>query len=174
MEEEKQWMDVLMEHAETLLRLRDEQDELIKKTKEINAMVMKLEQHTIPELMDIHDLKGIVLNSGASLTVVEDLKCKIPVAQNEAACNWVEARGDGRVVKREFKIDFPKEEDAWADKFERDLAQRVRPLNVKRTKGINAQTLKALLKGYKAEGVPFTEEVNKLFGVFIMKKVQIT
>jgi hypothetical protein len=171
---DKEWMDVLMGHADKLVDLRDEATELEAKQKDLNAQIMKLEQSTIPELMDLYGLKGITLDSGASLSVVEDLKCKIPASQTEEACSWLEANGDGGVIKRKFDIEFPKEETAWADKFERDLAQRIRPLNVKRTKGVHPQTLKALLKGYKSKGVPFTDDVNKMFGVFMQKKVQIT
>lgn len=171
---EKEWMDVLMGHADKLMELRDESTELEIKQKALNAQMLQLEQSTIPELMDLYGLKSIGLDSGASLSVVEDLRCKIPANQVEAACEWLENNGDGGVIKRKFNIEFPKEETAWADKFERDLAQRVRPLNVNRTKGVHPGTLKALLKGYKSKGVPFTDDVNKMFGVFMQKKVQIT
>ncbi len=170
----EEWMDVLMKHANELVRLRDEQLELENQLTELKSQSLKLEQHTIPELMDIHNLKSIGLSSGASLTVKEELNCKIPASQIDIACDWLEKHGDGGVIKRKFNIEFPKEETPWANKFERDLAQRVRPLNVTRTKGVHPQTLRALLKGYKASGVPFTDDVNKMFGVFMKKKVQIT
>ena len=172
--EDPDWMEQLTTHTDELMDLREEQEYLAKKLKESKERSDVLEQRTIPDIMDLHKLELIKLKSGFSVSVIADLKCKIAASTQDKAFEWLEEGGHGGVIKREFHIDFPKEEESWANKFERDLAQRVRPLNVSRKKSVHSGTLKALLKGETTKGYAFTDEEKKMFGIYTVKNVKIT
>lgn len=116
----------------------------------------------LPDLMDSLEIEKFSTKSGISIKIKEDVFGSISQGNAEKAFKWLEDHNHGRLVKRTFLVEFNKEEEAWADKFERDCAQRKRPLHLERKKDINPQTLKAFVRGQLAQGV---EIPLKEFGV---------
>ena len=75
-----------------------------------------------------------------------------------------------RLIKRLFSIEFGREEEKWADKFERDCKQRKKQLHLKRKKFVHPQTLQAFIRGQLEEGVAVPLDI---FGVFRQRFVKV-
>ena len=91
-----------------------------------------------------------------------DLVFRDPKANEVKAFAWLEENDQARLVKRQFTVEFGKDEERWADKFQRDCAQRKKPLHMKRKKAVHPQSLQAFVKEQLNEGVAIPMD---LFGV---------
>jgi len=121
--------------------------------KTAKAVLTVTAEEEIPALMAEVGMKEFTTTDGFKITLKEDIKAKIPKAKLNAACTWIERRGEGEIIKRLFVIGFGTGDGKWANKFERDLARRKKPLKVERTKGIHNQTLLAYLRSLRSKGV---------------------
>lgn len=120
-------------------RLEEELDEAKKKLREISW-------HELPKLMDDLGIPELTLDSGLVVKVGEDIRASIPKAHEAKAFAFLEENNQAGMIKRQFVIEFAREEETWANKFERDLKQRKKPLNVKRKKSVPPQTLSAWVR----------------------------
>lgn len=130
---------------------------------EAKAVYNRLRLTDLPNLMDELELPGFTMKSGVKLEMGEEIRASIPKGREGEAFAWLEDRKEGGLIKREIKIEFGKGDEKWADKFERDCAQRKKPLNLSRKKHVHFQTLQAFVKGQLREGVDIPQDV---FGVF--------
>lgn len=119
-----------------------------------------ISEETLPELMDNAEQTELRTKDGIQIKVGETVRASIPKtdpARASRCFKFIEDEGDERLIKRKFTIEFGREEEGWANKFERDLKQRKRPLNVKREKTVHPQTLAAYLKEKLELGVPLPD-----------------
>lgn len=131
--------------------------------KEAQAELRMIAEQELPALMDAAEQVKLTTKDGIEIQVAEAIRANIPEANKDKAFSWLEDNNHGRLIKREFKIEFGKDEEAWANKFERDLAKRKKPLRVSRKKAVNPQTLSAFVREQLAEGVSLPMD---LLGVF--------
>lgn len=91
----------------------------------------------IPSLMEQMGSNLIELER-CNLRVTLKRKNRANIKKDDEAevFDWFEEIGNGKIIKREFHISFSREDEAWANKFEADLAKRKRPLDVERKKTI--------------------------------------
>ena len=144
-------------HAEArVARLESE----LKEAKEGLRVISEVQ---MPALMEEAGMEEFSTSDGVKIKIATTIRGSIPANTQQEAFAWLEEHGHERLIKREFKIDFGKDEEKWADKFERDLAQRKKPLNVKRKKAVNPQTLQAFVREQLEEGVNFPMST---FGVY--------
>lgn len=132
---------------------------------EAQAAVRLIEERSLPELLDeaqFGDSK-IVTPSGLEVSMSEVIRGSIPKGKEEPAFAWLEKYKHGALIKRKFVIEFGKDQEKWANKFQRDCAQRKRSLNLKRSKSVNPQSLLAFVRGQLKEGVDIPMQT---FGVF--------
>ena len=122
-----------------------------------------ISENQLPALMEEAQMDAFTTQSGAVVKIDQRIRGSIPKATEAQAFAWLEEHGHERLIKRQFVVEFGKEEDKWADKFERDLAQRKRPLAVKRKKTVAPQTLQSFVRGQLEEGVVIPMDT---FGVF--------
>jgi type I site-specific restriction-modification system R (restriction) subunit len=127
------------------------------------AVLENIEEHQIPALMEEAEQDEVTTSAGLRIKMKEQIEAHISEANAEKAHTWLEDNGHGRLIKRTFEILFGKEEEGWARRFEADLARRKRPLNCKRRKGVNANTLKAFVREQLGDGVEVPQD---LFGIF--------
>lgn len=128
-------------------------------------------EQTLPKVMDEADLEVFKTRDGVEIKVAEMVRGSIPKATETEAFAWLEANEQGRLIKRQFVIEFGKDEERWATKFETDLRRRKRELAVKRKKSVNPQTLQAFVRSLLADGKPFP---MKTFGVYRQRFTKVT
>jgi len=142
-------------------------EDLTEKLRLAKERLKNISEFDIPNLME--GLKGsIELPDGRTVTIKEDIRCSLPSVKTSpekhfAAIKILDDSDHAAILKRQFTIEFAKDEDKWADKFESDMAKRKKPLNVKRTKTVHPQTLKAFIKECMAKGVDFPMETFSVY-----------
>ena len=110
------------------------------------AELRDISEHRLPELMEEVGMESFTTKDGLKITVRDVIRAGIPAKNPQPAFNWLEENGHGRLVKREFKIDFGKDEEAWANKFQSDLQKRKKPLRCNIKKSVHPQTLQAFIR----------------------------
>lgn len=135
-----------------------------------NANLKRISEVEIPTLMDAAGMTSYTTQDGITIKVDEKIRGSIPEATKDKAFNWLKEHGHDDLVKREFKIQFNKDEEQWAAKFVRDLNARKKKLayEVKRT--VHSSTLASFVKGQLEEGVDFPMDI---FGVFRQRASKI-
>lgn len=126
-------------------------------------------EKTMPELMTKLGLDKIQTQDGLTVKIEEKLRTSMASGDEEKqkkAFEWLIEMGFERLIKREFKIEFGKEELAWAKKFESDLKKRKKPLNCSRKEAVHPSTLASVLTKQLQEGVDVPLE---LFGAHMQK-----
>lgn len=147
-------------------------DHLTEQLAEAKATHRILAEKKMPELLDEADLgeSEIVTPAGHKIKLHEVIRGSIPKGNEEAAFKWLEDNHNANLIKRTFAIEFGKDQEKWADKFERDCNQRKKALNIKRKKGVHAGTLQAFIKKSLDDGVPIPLDV---FGAYRQRFAKI-
>lgn len=135
-------------------------DKLKKKEEEL----ARLSEQDIPTIMDELDLEEFSTKSGLKVIVREKIRAQISESNAPKAFAWLDDHGFEKLVKRTFVIEFQKDEEAWANKFEGDLAKRKKPLHVARKKAVHPSTLVSFVTERLTSGD--TDFPQELFGVF--------
>jgi hypothetical protein len=149
---------------------------LAQKQKEAEALVTALQKQLadaqtaldliagkeLPELMQELRLSDFTLDNGTKITIKESIHTSIPKARQDDAFKWLEDHGHSGVIKRQFKIAFNRDEEAWANKFQADLAKRKKPVNAVIERKVEPPTLKALVTRELEAGKTIPQD---LFGV---------
>jgi hypothetical protein len=151
-------------HAE--LRVVQLEEEL----RQAKESLRHIAENQLPSLMEEAGHLEDVVVDGMKITLKETIRGSIPIATQADAFAWLEENGHEKIIKRQFTIDFGKSEDAWANKFERDCAQRKSPLNMKRKKAVHPQTLQSFVRTQLEEGVAIPMET---FGVFRQRVAKV-
>ena len=152
-----------------LAKLAEEQERLeglvadkMKELKEAQLQLADISEKRLPELMDELELKTFETSEGLKINIKETMRASITQSkpeQQQEAFTWLEDHGHGHLIKREFKIEFGKSENKWADKFERDLAKRKKPLRATRKMSVHSGSLAAFLAEELAKGVDVPLEI---------------
>lgn len=123
----------------------------------------QLEEDEIPQILEVEcGMQMCCLPSGLRVEVKTDYYANIPAQstiekmkdreeaarlqeRHDKAMEWIDQNAP-HVAKRKFEVMFNRDEQKLADKFERDLKQRKRPVNVVRGTTVHPQTLNALVR----------------------------
>lgn len=155
-------------------REQREAQELVDKAEEAlelaKARFKRIAEVELPELMEAAQQRKLTTIDGFEVVLEEKIRGSIPKGKEEPAFAWLEKHGHDNLIKREFKIEFGKDEEAWAAKFQRDLAQRKKPLKVEVKRTVHPSTLASFLKEVleAGEAVPLTT-----FGCYQQKVTKI-
>lgn len=153
----------LQEVAQLQLQAEARLAGLVEQTAEAQANLRRIQERELPELMEKLELVEFTMNNGIKIKLSEIIRASIPKGSEAPAFAWLEEHNHGGLIKREIKIEFGKGDEKWANKFERDCAQRKKPLNLARKKMVHAGTLTAFVKEQLREGEPIPQDI---FGVF--------
>ncbi len=130
----------------------------------------QVDEVELPGLMEQAQCEEFTTRDGIRIGVKEAIRGSIPKPNQAKALKWLEDNGYESLIKREFKIQFDRDQEAWARKFEADLAKRKKPLAVKVERKVNPQTLQSFVKQLLEEGEDFPMD---LFGVFRQRRAKI-
>lgn len=142
-------------------------EEALKKAQE---KLRDIAEHQLPALMDEAEVKECVTKDGIKVKIVEKIRGSIPATTAEKAFAWLEDKGFGKLIKREFKIEFGKGDEAWAKKFEADLRKRKKPLKFDIKRGVHPSTLASFVTEQLQEGVDIPLDT---FGVYRQRSSKI-
>lgn len=146
--------------ARSLEKEIEEAEEALDKLRKRHRIMI---EHDIPELMDAAGQTLITTKDGIVVQMDEIVRASIKEENRPKAHAWLNDNGHGNLIKRSFNIEFNKDEEAWAAKFQRDLEQRKKPVRVKRKDAVHSGTLTSFVKEMLAEGKEIPQE---LLGVF--------
>jgi len=121
-----------------------------------------ISENLLPTIMDEAGQSEDITVDGMAVQIKTAIRGNIPKGKEAPAFAWLEKHGHANLIKRQFTIDFGKDDEKWADKFERDCAKRKKPLNSKRKRTVAAPTLQAFVRGQLEEGTAIPMET---FGV---------
>lgn len=142
--------------AVDLKAIRDHAADMWTRLKEIEKLRAEIEKHdvaigvliekTIPDAMREVGLKSFALSNGFSIELETFRHASVKKEDEPKFLKWLEENGFGGIIKRIITISFGKGEEAWANKFLRDLAKRKKPLPAERKDGVHSSTLKSFFK----------------------------
>lgn len=158
--------EVAREAMERERRVEELQDQL----EEERAQLRLVREKTLPDLMDVAEMDEVTTRDGIVIKVSENLRGSIPKKTEAEALRWLEENDHGNLIKRQFTIEFGKGDEAWANKFERDMARRKKPLNMKRRAAVHPQSLLAFCREQLSEGEVLPLDI---FGVFRQRVANI-
>ena len=144
-------------------------EDLQEKLEDAQDQLKDLATKEIPTL-----LQGITgslrLPDGRTIEINEKWRASIAGSKADPACEWLDEHGHGELVKREFIINFNRDDEAWARKFESDLKRRKKPLAYKVKRTVHPQTLVAWVNERMSAGDNLPKEI---FGMFHQKTTKI-
>ncbi len=100
----------------------------------------------VPNALREVNLTELPLGEGWTVKMKKLIAGGITEANKEKAHAWLEKTNNGGLIKHVITISFGRDEDSWAKKFMRDLAQRKKPLNAERKDAVNTTTLGAFIR----------------------------
>lgn len=155
-------MAALISLADQQEAAQEEVDRLTALLDEARKNLQRITEHEIPTLMD--GLEGkFNLPDGRSITVTEKIRSSATGDKKIAAIHWLDNNGHGAIVKRQFIIEFGRDQEEWAKEFEQMLSKSKTPLNVKKERSIHHATLEAFIRQALEDGEDIPLDT---FGVF--------
>lgn len=166
--------NILAQLSATAVELKQAQAEearLEQELKDAKARVRHLSERALPELMDAAEMSEFSTKDGIKIKVDERIRASIPAANHVNAMSWLEEHGHENLIKRQVIVEFDRDEEAWANKFQRDCEKRKKPLNAKTKKAVHPQTLAKLIKDELEKG---TDVPLDTFGAFRQRFTKIS
>lgn len=136
---------------------------------EATENVRRLKEKDIPNLVDGLDAE-LTLPDGRVIKVAEHIRASIGGERAGPALAWLAKNGHGSIIKRQFIVEFGKNQEEFAQKFEKELKDRPERLNVKRKNSVHPQTLLSWIKEQLASGKDIPKET---FGIFRQRIAEI-
>lgn len=127
------------------------------------AELKRISEQEIPDLMDKAEMTDYTTKDGIKIKIKEKVHGSIPKDKEAQAFDWLKENKHDDLIKREFKIQFGKNDEAWANKFLADLNKRKRPLAFELKRTVHPSTLSSFVAGQLEQGVDFPMDT---FGVF--------
>ena len=139
--------------------------------KEAKESLRQLVEDELPALMDEAEQKKIITSDNIEVEVVEKIRASISKDNQALAFNWLEEHGYENLIKRQFIIEFSKDDDEWATEFSKELSCRDDQLPFKQNKSVHAGTLTSFVKEQLENGVVIPQE---LLGVYRQRFTKIS
>lgn len=128
-----------------------------------------LAEQEIPELMARMGVSSFVTSNGLSVSIKDDVRTAIAVANRPDAFKWLDDNGHGGLLKREIAVAFARTEADRASEL-KDTLEEEYAGNVREDIWIEPQTLKAFVKKQLEAGVKIPVD---LFGIQKTKTAKI-
>lgn len=162
----------LMQYIDALDRLNDEIAAAEDQLATLKSVKRTLEEQTIPMFMDQHGVAEMKLSNGRTVTVGEDLFCRLPEDSEKRmfALQWLKEHGAEDKIRNEATI-----EQVSPDTL--DLLNR-NGIGYRKVETVHPASLKAwfkefvgLKKGTVAQASP--DEIPAEFGVYVRRTTKI-
>lgn len=158
----------LVKLIETLHAAEEEVARLSEELSRQKKHVQYLAETVLPEALDACHLASFVTPSGLSVSVKDDIQLSLSAERKSAAYAWLEANGEGGLLKTELVIPFAADSEEEAEELTELLEDK--GYDFQKVQDVHAQTLKAWVRGKLADGANLPLE---LFGVRQYRKVTI-
>lgn len=137
--------------------------------KAIKAEYDTLTGETIPDLMDELGIPKLSISDTQTIEIQDKINASLSNGNAEAGCDWLEAQGDGALIRRSVGYNFNNKEGELAQKVIDAMAELGVEADVKRT--VHHSTLSAYVRNKLKDGeeVPFD-----ILGVFSRRSSKIT
>jgi hypothetical protein len=138
--------------------------------KSAQTKLRKIAEEDLPALMDLAEMATCETRDGIIVKIQEKVRGSIPKGRERPAFDWLEEHGHDNLIKRQFVIEFGREDQAWAKKFEADLRKRKKQVNLALKETIHPSTLASFVTEQLQEGVDIPLET---FGVHRQRATKI-
>lgn len=141
---------------------------LLKKLKEAHKLIS---EQQLPVAMKALGMRKFTMVGGAEVEVKAFIAASVPKPKTDEVFQAVEKMGHGSIIKHAITIVFGRDEEKWAAKFMRDMAQRKKPLNHTRKDWIEPSTYGKFIRDQVAalrqKGTdPYTVLPKETFGIY--------
>jgi CHAT domain-containing protein len=171
--EEQPVDSVLSQIAAKALEQKQTEAEVARLQEELQKAQDKLKdisEFQLPQLMDSIEMTKFTLKDGSEISVQEKIRASIPAAFEKEAFGWLAENKHDHLIKRQFTIEFSRDQEEWAKKFQKELSEREDPLNYKCKRSVHASTLASFVKEQLEEGVALPLDY---FGVYRQRFTKI-
>ena len=158
--------------SEQVLKLKDLEDEVKMKEKNLNDLKKDLEKisgDVIPTMMTEMNISTLKLADGSAVEVKPVYSASIPIAKKEEAFKWLRDNDLGDLIKNEVTVSFGRNEDNKAADYA-VLAQGQGYQPIQKLK-VEPMTLKALVRERVESGKDMPSD---LFNVFAGNRTKLT
>jgi len=142
--------------------------EAAEKAKEAQAKVTHISERLIPELMASLGMAEFVTTNGIKLKIDDVYRASIPKARREEAHAWLEANGEGGMVKHNVVANFARDQQEEARALRAQL--EADGLNVSDEQKVESSTLRAWVKRQLEAGAEIPMD---LFGAGKIERAKI-
>lgn len=115
-------------------------EETLKEAKQIER---ELSAKALPEAMDAVGMESFTVD-GRMIKVSDALRCSVPVANRDECYDWLEAGGNGGMVKRNVVVSLSCNQEGEAAQLVGELAEKYE--NVKTERKVEPSTLKKFIR----------------------------
>jgi len=134
------------------------------KVKTLKAQQTDLSEMVIPAMMEEAGLRTLQLTDGAEVRLVDEIHPSIPKQTQDLAFEWLRERRLDGIIKRDIALQFPRGQEADADKllFHLSTHKYGEPKLTDKTH-VHPATLKATIKQLYEDGIEVPQD---LFGTY--------
>ena len=155
----------LAKRAKMLEKEIEEHESVLKERKE---QLRKLEEESIPNMLNELGMKDFTMADGSKITVKPFYSASIKEENRAQAYEWLREHGYDDIIKNTVSVRFGRGEDQLCDTLLNQLREQSYP--VEQAQKIEPQTLKAWVREQTERDSAFPSE---LFGVYIGQKATI-
>lgn len=148
--------------------LEKEIEEFESVLKERQEQLRKLQEESIPNMLNELGMKDFTMADGSKITVKPFYSASIKEENRAQAYEWLRDNGYDDIIKNTVSVRFGRGEDQLCDTLLSLLREQNYP--VEQAQKIEPQTLKAWVREQTERGTAFP---SKLFGVYIGQKATI-
>ncbi len=152
-------LDEMTQLAKALLETEESIAQHEDALKLVKKRAMRLREDTIPSAMQELGLQKLVLDTGQTITVKQDVYASIPEDNKTKAFGWLEENNFGDLIKSIVKVQFDRGDLGKASELCNELEHK--GLTPEFIESVHASTLKAFLREQIAKG---TKVPLDLFG----------
>jgi hypothetical protein len=158
--------------ANQQMATEDEIQELNEQLGEKQKRLRQISEIDLPLAMEEVGLKEFSLIAGEKVSIYHGVKASIPKIKEMEAFAWLKYHRAGSLIKNQVIVTFSMKQDAFANKFIRDLRRRkIQPQGWENKKTVHPQSLTAFVRTQLEEG---REIPLDLLGVFQYDQARIT
>jgi len=154
--------------AKRAKELEKEIEELDSTVSERKNQLRKLQEETIPAMLQELGMSDFTMADGSKITVKPFYSASIKEENRAQAYEWLREHGFDDIIKNTVSVQFGRGEDGLCDTLLNQLREQNYP--VQQAQKIEPQTLKAWVREQVERGSEFPTE---LFGVFVGQKATI-
>ena len=160
-------LKALSQKCNKLEALQTEIDQQGQHIKTLKEKERKLSEEEIPTFLQEKGLTSIRLNNGTEVSVSEDIKPGVLVANRPFCYQWLRDNGFGDLIKNIVSVNFGMGEDQDAVNLKKQIEEL--GLVCAEKEDVHYQTLKAFVGEQHRKGVSLPDE----FGVHVANKTKI-